>query len=322
MLRPRFINEGKPPLLIEHLRSRGREQDAEALLTLCRGEVREALGGLLLEAGALLLRGFGPLAPAEFGRFVRDFSGGVPLDYVGGASPRVKVCAGVYTSTEYPRHYTLSLHNELSYTYRWPERLYFYCDTPAAEGGETPLADSRALLRKIDAGVLARFREKGIRYERRMHGGSGVGLSWQESFETDDRGLVEEYCRGGEVRYFWGEDGSLRMSQVRPATHVHPLTGDEVWFNQADAFHASGVHPETYRDYISRMSEEEFPLGARYGDGSAIDAAALAHVREVMVAEMSLFRWRAGDLLVLDNVLAAHGRMPFSGARRVLLAMT
>ncbi len=37
---------------------------------------------------------------------------------------------------------------------------------------------------------------------------------------------------------------------------------------------------------------------------------------------MSLFEWRAGDLLVVDNVLAAHGRMPFSGARRVLLAMT
>jgi hypothetical protein len=47
---------------------------------------------------------FGPLGPAEFGRFVRDFSGGRPLDYVGGASPRVKVCGGVYTSTEYARH--------------------------------------------------------------------------------------------------------------------------------------------------------------------------------------------------------------------------
>lgn len=171
MMRPRYINGAKPPLLVEHEGGgRGRERNAEALRSLCRGEGREALAGLLLEAGAVLLRGFGPLEPAEFGRFARDFSGRAPLDYVGGASPRVKVCWGVYTSTEYPRHYTLSLHNELSYTYRWPEHLYFYCDTPAAE--------------------------------------------------------------------------------------------------------------------------------------------------------MSLFGWRAGDLLVADNVLAAHGRMPFSGARRVLLSMT
>jgi alpha-ketoglutarate-dependent taurine dioxygenase len=322
MTRPRFINEGKPPLLVEHAGRRGREQNAEALRSLCRGEGRETLAGLLLKVGAVLLRGFGPLEPAEFGRFVRDFSGRLPLDYVGGASPRVKVCEGVYTSTEYPRHYTLSLHNELSYNYRWPEHLYFYCDTPAAEGGETPLADSRVLLGKIDAGVVARFRKKGVRYDRRLHGGAGVGLSWQEAFETDDRRSVEEYCREGNVSYVWGEDNGLHMSQVRPATQTHPLTGEEVWFNQADAFHTSGMHPETYRDYISRMSEEEFPLGACHGDGSAIDPAALAHVREVMAAEMSLFTWQAGDLLVVDNVLAAHGRMPFSGARRVLLAMT
>lgn len=322
MTTPRFINEGKPPLLIERAGGRGRQQNVEASRSLCRGGGRETLAGLLLEVGAVLLRGFGPLEPAEFGRFVRDFSGGRPLDYVGGASPRVKVCEGVYTSTEYPRHYTLSLHNELSYTYRWPGHLYFYCDTPAAVGGETPLADSRTLLSKIDAGVAARFKEKGVRYERRLHGGAGVGLSWQEAFETDDRDMVEEYCRAGNVSYAWGEDGGLRTSQVRPATHVHPLTGEEVWFNQADAFHVSGMHPETYREYISRMSEGEFPLNACHGDGSAIDPAALAHVREVMAAEMSLFDWRAGDLLVLDNVLAAHGRMPFSGARRVLVAMT
>ncbi len=320
MPKPRFINEGKPPLLVEH--AGGREQDAGPLRSLSRGEGRETLTGLLLKVGAVLLRGFGPLEPAEFGRFVRDFAGRPALDYVGGASPRVKVCEGVYTSTEYPRHYTLSLHNELSYNYRWPEHLYFYCDTPAAEGGETPLADSRMLLKKIDAGVAASFREKGVRYERRLHGGTGPGLSWQDAFETDDRGIVEEYCRAGDVGYVWGEEGGLRTSQVRPATHTHPLTGEEVWFNQADAFHTSGMHPETYREYISRMSEEEFPLNAYHGDGSALDPAALAHVREVMAAEMSLFKWQAGDLLVVDNVLAAHGRMPFSGARRVLLAMT
>src|SRR3712207_465438 len=322
MTSPRFINEGKPPLLVEHAGGRGRDNNAEALRSLCRGGGREMLVGMLLKVGAVLLRGFGPLGPAEFGRFVRDFSGGPPLDYVGGASPRVKVCEGVYTSTEYPRHYTLSLHNELSYTYRWPDHLYFYCDTPAAEGGETPLADSRLLLRKIDAGVSASFKKNGVRYDRRLHGGDGLGLSWQESFETDDRRSVEEYCREGNVSYVWGEGGGLRMSQVRPATHVHPLTGEEVWFNQADAFHTSGMHPETYRDLISRMGEEEFPRGARHGDDSGIDPAALAHVREVMAAEMSLFKWQAGDLLVVDNVLAAHGRMPFSGARRVLLAMT
>lgn len=294
---------------------------AEALLSVCE-ERRGTLTETLLTAGALLFRGFGALDAAGFARFVRAFSGREPLDYVGGASPRVKLGGGVYTSTEYPRHYTLSLHNELSYTYHWPERLYFYCATPAPAGGETPLADSRALLEKIDPAVVALFREKGVRYERRLHGGAGVGLSWRDAFETDERAAVEEYCRRGNVGFGWTGDGGLWTSQTRPATHVHPLTGEEVWFNQADGFHVSGMHPETYRAYISTMREDEFPLGASHGDGSPLDPAALRHVREVLAAEASLFPWREGDVLVLDNVLTAHGRMPFSGPRKILLAMT
>jgi alpha-ketoglutarate-dependent taurine dioxygenase len=31
--------------------------------------------------------------------------------------------------------------------------------------------------------------------------------------------------------------------------------------------------------------------------------------------------WQAGDILVVDNMLACHGRMPFSGPRKILLAM-
>jgi hypothetical protein len=32
--------------------------------------------------------------------------------------------------------------------------------------------------------------------------------------------------------------------------------------------------------------------------------------------------WRAGDLMLIDNVLVAHGRRPFTGSRRVLVAMS
>jgi hypothetical protein len=305
------------PLLVEPTEGAG----PEALLSLCDDE-REFLREKLLTVGALLFRGYGPLDAQDFARFVRAFSGRPPLDYVGGASPRIKLAGGVYTSTEYPRHYTLSLHNELSYTYRWPEHLYFYCDTPAEQGGETPLGDSRALLRRIDPVVVKRFRELQVRYERRLHGGAGVGLSWQQAFETDDRAAVEDYCREGNVGFRWGADGGLWMGQVRPATLFHPRTGEEVWFNQADGFHTTGMHPETYRSLISQMKEEEFPLNAYHGDGSPLDPSSLAHVREMMAAEMAVFPWQAGDVLVIDNVLTAHGRMPFDGARRILLAMT
>jgi alpha-ketoglutarate-dependent taurine dioxygenase len=33
------------------------------------------------------------------------------------------------------------------------------------------------------------------------------------------------------------------------------------------------------------------------------------------------FRWQAGDVLMLDNMLAAHARAPFKGPRKVVVAM-
>jgi alpha-ketoglutarate-dependent taurine dioxygenase len=244
------------------------------------------------------------------------------IDYVGGASPRIKLGEGVYTSTEYPGNYTLSLHNELSYTYRWPEHLFFYCVEASGRGGETSLGDSRAILKAMDAEVVREFKRRGVKYVRNLHGGAGTGYSWQEAFETGDRRVIEEHCRAGGVGFKWRDDGGLSLSEVRPATATHPLTGEEVWFNQADGFHPSGIDRETYESLISTMREEEFRLNSYYGDGAPLDLPALNHAREVMRAQTVLVPWRAGDILILDNLLTAHGRMPYTGSRRILLAMT
>lgn len=316
-----FLNQKKLPLIVEVDSDDESPSTAEAFFALCLDE-RDSLQRQLSEHGALLLRGRGEVSAAHFARFVREFSGKPLLDYAGGASPRVKLGEGVYTSTEYPRNCTLPLHNELSYTSRWPAHLYFCCVTPAAEGGETPLGDSRAILKNIDAQVVREFKSRQIKYVRHLHGGAGSGYSWQEAFETDDRRAVEDYCRAGGIDLTWDDNGGLILIEVRPATATHPVTGEEVWFNQAAGFHPSGLDAETYKLLASTLREEEFRLNSYFGDGSPLDLPALRHIREVTRKEMVLVEWQRGDVLILDNMLTAHGRMPFTGQRKILLAMT
>ena len=315
-----FINGQMLPLLVEPDARAENRSDREQIFRLSLRN--EYLRDKLLEHGALLLRGFPALDPHAFAEFVRRFSGETPLSYAGGASPRINLGGGVYTSTEYPSHYALSLHNEMSYTSRWPRHLFFYCEIAPERGGETPLADSRRVLKKIDAEVVGQFKRKKIRYVRNLHGGSGTGYSWQEAFETEDRAVFENLCRVAGIDWTWRSDGGVRLSEVRPATAVHPQTGEEVWFNQAEGFHPSASGAPSDAELNSPVSEDELRLNAFHGDGSSLSLSALEHIREVTRAEAAFFPWHAGDILILDNMLACHGRMPFAGARKVLVAMT
>jgi alpha-ketoglutarate-dependent taurine dioxygenase len=314
--------EANLPLVVVNDRPRAASDAAVALLSWY-GKHRERLEQQLLVHGALLFRGFGIDSQEVLERVVAGI-GGKALDYVDGNSPRRKLGSGVYTSTDYPPEFFISLHNELSYSSRWPARLFFCCVTAPAEGGETPLADSRAILRRLRGDVREAFVHKDVKYVRNLHGGIGFGPSWQKTFETEDRGTVEEFFHGTETGLRWNEDGSLTVTQIRPAIATHPATGETVWFNQADQFHPS-THPKEIYDSILALyegREDLIPQTALFGDGSPIDPAMLDEVRRTVGEEIRLFSWQQGDLLLIDNMLVAHGRRPFKPPRKILVSMT
>jgi len=111
-----------------------------------------------------------------------------------------------------------------------------------------------------------------------------------------------------------------------PNLGVHLLdarTGEEVWFNQAPQFHPSDYPEEIYKSVLAVYKhDDELPQNVRFGDGSPIDVDVLHKVRRTMKSLAVAFPWQEGDLLVLDNLLVSHGRMPFSGPRKILVAMS
>lgn len=273
----------------------------------------------LYDVGAILFTGFAAEGIEAFQTFAASF-GHPLLTYEFGSTPRSKVGnGGVYTSTEYPAHRHIPLHNEQAYTREWPMKIWFYCDISAEEGGETPIADSRAIFRDIDPAVRERFASKGLMYVR--NSGNGLDVPWQQVFNTDKPEEVEAFCSGRNISCEWLEDGELRTRQICQGTARHPVTGDDVWFNQAHLFHVSSLDEEMREALIDAVGEENLPRNVYYGDGTPIEDETLEHVRAVLEKHKVLFPWQQGDIMMLDNMLAAHARSPFKGKRKVVVAM-
>ncbi|MCA1579637.1 MAG: TauD/TfdA family dioxygenase [Acidobacteria bacterium] len=287
-------------------------------VALWAAENREQIERELLRHGALLFRGFTIDGVEGFEQFARAVSSDL-LNYRERSSPRSEVMSGVYTSTDYPANQSIRFHNEQSYTHSWPMKLYFYCVTPAAEGGATPIADGRKVLADLDAKLKQQFIDKRVMYLRNY--GYGMGLDWQTAFQTTSKSEVETYCRRNSIACEWKDNGRLRTRQLFDTIVQHPKTNEDVWFEHAAFFHVTSLQPEVRDSLLAEFKPEDLPFNTYYGDGSEIEDSVLEEIRAAYSRCATRFAWRKDDVLLIDNMLTSHSREPFSGPRKIVVAM-
>lgn len=278
----------------------------------------EFLEQSLNQHGGILFRGFDLKTQTDFEEAVNSMSAEL-MHYMEGATPRVQLSENVYTSTEYPANQSIALHNELSYVTTWPGRIWFFCVTPSPQGGETPIADIRQVLKRIDPKIVDRFTRKGWMLVRNF--GNDMSLPWQSVFRTEDKSTLESYCRDAEVEVEWIDHQHLRTRQVRPPVARHPRTGEMGWFNHICFWNVFSLEPGVRESMLAFFKEENLPYNTYYGDGSPIEVSVIEEIRDAYEQETVKFQWRERDLLMLDNMLVAHGRSPFVGPRKILVAM-
>jgi alpha-ketoglutarate-dependent taurine dioxygenase len=305
-----LVDLGRPPMIVQCVEPLELSTWAKENLLL--------IESLLQQAGAVLFRGFLPEGQSEMGKFNQAIHLEL-MNYMEGATPRRPLGNSVYTSTEFPPEQTIALHNENSYVISWPMKVNFCCVVAPQDRGETPIADVRKVLARIRPAIRQRFQQKGYMLVRNFS--EHLGLPWTTSFNVSTRLEVEDYCRRAWIEPTWKDDHHLMTRQVRPATARHPRTHEEVWFNHIAFWHVSSLAQSVRQMLLNDYREEGLPFGTYFGDGSRIEDDLVAELRQAYEAETVRFPWQQGDLLLVDNMLVAHGRSPYSGARKIIVSM-
>ena len=80
------------------------------------------------------------------------------------------------------------------------------------------------------------------------------------------------------------------------------MTGRRCWFNQIAFLNEWTMDPEVREYLVDMYGADGLPFNTRYGDGDPIGADVVEMLNEVYEAHTVREPWRAGDLLLVDNI--------------------
>ncbi len=272
----------------------------------------------LATAGAILFRGFPVRTAQDFDTFVSAF-GWENFPYRESLSNAVRVnrTPRVFTANEAPPTVTIHLHHEMAQTPVYPAKLFFFCEQPAETGGATPICPSHQLWEQllVHHPQLAHNCERlGLRYSHTMpaeaDAASGMGRSWRDTLGVADQHAAESRLTALGYTWQWQEDGSLRVTTPRLPAVRELGNGRKSFFNQLIAAYCG------WQD-----SRNDPSKSITYGDGSPLDAQAVAGAVALANQLSRDVEWQQGDIALLDNFAVMHGRKPFTGTRKVLASL-
>ena len=299
------------PLVLENKTSTATLADMKNWLKKNLTELKERLA----TSGAILLRDFPVGTDQEFDQVVESF-GYKTFTYEESLSNAVRVnrTPRVFTANEAPPSEGIYLHNEMAQTPIFPTRLFFFCEQAAETQGETSLCPCDKLydrLLEVDPAFVKTCEDKGVKYTNIMpnsdNPSSGQGRGWQATLGAKDTQKAEVRLKELGYSWTWLEDGSLAATSVALPAVRRLKNGRSVFFNQLIA---------AYQGW-----GDVSHLGAKvvcFGDGSDIRDTQMQNV--IKAADELIFDvpWQNGDVALVDNIMAMHGRRPFTGKRTVL----
>jgi alpha-ketoglutarate-dependent taurine dioxygenase len=250
-------------------------------------------------SGAVLLRGF-QVERASFAEFTSRFSA---LEICHRSSLRIPVSSGSTTQTVLAAPVELPLHGELyfipPYRHRFgrPDLLWFYCESPGDEGGETLICDGLLAWRSLPPCLLTLFTNHMIRYRHT------TPYEIWTSVANTPADCLSQLARVPGVNVAGIDSCGVLSWDYATFAHVSSR------YQRLPAFVNSLL---TISDAYTVFLETDTPF----------DSVLSATLRDTLAAHTVPLRWQTGDVFVLDNTRFLHGRRTPSVGRSILTRMS
>lgn len=276
-----------------------------------------SLETVLHRYGAVLISGADVASAADVVA-VRSALGWQAAECVDRFAPRVDHGDGAYSWPEWAADREMCWHHEQSQGARFPRSLVLGCLAAPSEGGAMVLSDTRKVLERLPRDLLRRFSAHGWRLHRNYR--PYLGLPWTAAFGAGEPEAAEKLFAAEGIDFGW-DGGALHIEQVRSAVVTHPVTGEACWFNDVAFFNQWSVSEVERGVLMSAFGPQGFPADSFFGDGTVLQESEFDAILDAYSQATARLTFRPGDVLLMDNMLTAHGREPFAGDWDVVVAM-
>lgn len=265
--------------------------------------------------GAVLMRGLAT-KPCEFLNIAEKL-GPVRHDISCSAGPRVQRARGVFTSNDAPSHKTIPCHHEMAQCLHPPKYVLFYCDVEPMEGGCTPFVQSSVVLNEFERcfpAITKRLRTEGLRYRRvypeTTDDSSPVGKSWKERYGVTTKEDAMRACAEENTTCTWLPGNALCTTGPVVFPFVDEGDGPPAFFIAAETSFGG--------DNTGPIKEVVHPDGRPL---TSDVARAFEYIADFASRESRRFKWKHGDVLILDNRRMMHSRDTFTKPRSILVSL-
>lgn len=286
------------------------------LLTRDLGSIHGSGNSMVWEAidshGAILFRGYG-LKADEFYLYASQFSKGFMTSPFG---DRKTLSTKNELQTVTLGNSKLDLHFEFGNSPIRPDLLWFYCQTPAAEGkgGETVVADGVVIFDKLCLSTQEALLRRQIKYTiffpRR---------ALEAMFASNK--VLNEIIGSNNIETLWGIDGVNLIEQTKDrvifeftAPAVRPAINGHMQVCQ-------NMFTDVYKRPGDKDAERSFSTLVTWKDGSEIHQELIDELKAAAKSVTRAIRWQTGDFVVIDNNRMLHGRSAIADSTRDILIL-